>query len=140
MSMLQLGIGMTTLSMVGALVVNAVLPDAPPITVQSLSYADGMITTERTIEADGTIFYLRRTPEIIDVKSGDVVPNCAGSEGRNVTVGHLVASAPLAVWVANPLCTPETLPPGTYRPQIVYRWGDKQLPFVGTPFTIEAKP
>lgn len=136
----SLGIGTATLIGVGVLVITPFIPDAAPIRVASLFYKDGFIHTDRTITADGPIFYLRRSPEIVDSKTGEPAPNCSGTEGRNVTVGNVVADIPLAVWVNNPLCTPESLQPGEYTPQIVYRWGDKQMPYVGTSFRIEAKP
>lgn len=127
MSMIQTVIGGTAMVLVLNFAVGTVLPDAPRIEVHGITYADGRMTQDRSVFSDAAVFQMHWTAEIRDAVTGNTVPWCQGSGNFAYQTGRHVKTMPLAVWVGNDACTPESLPPGKYEPLAVYSWGDKQI-------------
>lgn len=117
---------------------KAVLPLPVPITVHALTYANGMVTVDRTIDSDQPYFAARKVGQVINTKTGSAEPQCDGTKFANFTAGQRSDTVPLAQWSGNADCTPESLAPGEYQLVAVYSWGDQQLAVVGKPFTITA--
>lgn len=118
--------------------VGTVLPEAPRIEVHAITYADGKVTQDRTVNSDAPVFRMHWSAELLDVATGETVPWCQGSGDFPYQTGRKAKTMPLAVWVGNPDCTPESLPPGRYEPLAVYAWGDKQV--IGRGKVFEVKP
>lgn len=135
MASLNLSLGVMVVSAAGSLFLGAVLPDVRPIEVHSLTYTDGIIQQERTITADGDVFYAHWTADILDAETMESV--CEGGGSWDYPVGYAVAKIPLADWVGDENCTPENLSPGTYIPRAVWLWGSDQTTQTGDPFTLE---
>ena len=121
--------GVCILAAIGTVTVKSVLsPFAPrPLTVHSLTYEAGIVLQDRTIVTDGTSFAMTYTASVVDADTGRTVPWCHGSDSWNYSPGHKVAEIPLAEWVNNPACTPESLPVGTYFLRGGWQWGAEQV-------------
>jgi hypothetical protein len=136
MSATQFGIGVAVVGAVIALLADAILPSAPPISVASIKYHDGMITVDRNIVSENQSVYMRRSTELIDANTGERVLFCAGVADINYPSGHVVRTVPLAQFIGNPECTPDVLPPGLYTPNAIYIMGERQVQVMGETFRI----
>lgn len=135
MSTLNLSLGVAFVSGALSVVVGAILPELQPIEVHALTYSDGIIHQERTITADGDIFFASWKAQILDADTMGVV--CEGQGTWNYPVGYKVADIPLAEWVGQDSCTPDSLPAGEYIPRAVWFWGSDQSTQTGEVFVIE---
>jgi hypothetical protein len=113
-------------------VITAAFPP-PPIEIHSLTYDNGFIVQERTINAPGPEFYAGWQAQIINVATGQVMPGCAGAGGWDYKVGTYTARLPLSEWVGSPC----VLPPGEYQPWAKYKSGSLVVEKRGTEFVIE---
>jgi hypothetical protein len=136
MSMAQTVIGVVLLSAVATLGLRSVLPEQPRIEVHSITYSDGQITQDRTVNSDTPEFFMRWAAKIEDAATGEVVGNCRGDGSFPYKSGRAARTMALDVWVGNPLCTPASLPPGQYVPVAAFVWGDQQVIARGDIFTI----
>lgn len=124
MSMTQTIIGGTALVLALNWAVGAILPEPIPIDVISLSYADGMVTQERTITTDQTAFYAQWAATVENADTGDSIRWCEGSGANAYPPGHRAVVFTLADWTGNQRCTPESLPAGRYALRASWRWGE----------------
>lgn len=132
---MQTVVGTIALALIGGVAVNLVLPGPQPIVVHSLTYSDGVVHQERTITTEQPAFFAAWTAQIVDAATGLPVPHCNGSGSWPYPAGYRVADIPLAEWVGNPLCTPESLDPTKqYRPVAAWYWGEDQTSHSGQPF------
>jgi hypothetical protein len=122
-------------SVVGLLASN-VIPSVAPIRVNSLTYSMGRIIEDHTVAFSNEEVALGSSRAIRFADSDDLVPNCSGILDRNYLVGRFVRTAPLAEWIGDPECTPESLAPGKYVPVEIYVAGSVQVLKRGEPFTI----
>lgn len=86
--------------------VNAVIPEPPPpppLVVNSLTYADGVVTQDRTINADSKLWMIWEA-YVVSELTGQPVPGCSGSGFWDYSPGHLVARVPVREWVGSPDC------------------------------------
>ena len=136
MSVSQTAIGIGVLTAVGTLFLQSVLPGPVPLTVNSLTYTAGLVYQDRTVITDGTAFYAQWSASVVDVDTGEVVPWCSGSGSFPYQPGHKIKEFPLADWVGNATCTPESLNPGTYVLQAAWQWGADQTSKTSDPFEV----
>ena len=140
MSATQAATGVALMGGLIGLIVSALLPEPPPIMVASITYENGMITVDRDIIGDGnTSVYMRRSTELLD-GNGERVLHCAGIADINYPVGHVVRTVPLAQFIGEPACTPDSLAPGLYTPNTIYVAGDRQVQARGETFRIGGAP
>lgn len=122
----------TTVGIIGAsffvatqMAYHALFP-TPFIEIHEASYANGIVTMDRTVNADGPVFNMTKTADLINDATGQRV--CHGERDNNLTSGHRIGQAPLAVWLGDDACDPQKLPAGEYRAVAVYAWAGKQYP------------
>lgn len=125
-------IGATTLAL-GQLVYQAAFPD-PAIQFRSLTYANGLVTVDRTVKADGSILAATKLAEVIAVETGERV--CQGTAEITLNEGHRIGQVSLSEWSGDDNCNPLKLPPGKYQLRAVYVVGDEQYPVDGAAFAL----
>ena len=107
-------------------VLGFVLPKAP-IVINALSYAEGMVTQDRTVTGKGEVFFMGWSAEVVNMATGDPVPWCIGQGSYNYRTGRRVVEFTLPDWVGNAACLPESLLPGRYQLRAIWRAGDVQV-------------
>ena len=139
MSLTQTFAGIGILSAVGVTVLGAVLPAKPAfMVVHDITYADGMITTERTIIKPDTVADWRVTI----VSDTEKPPTCNTIPGPDLHEGwstyeaseRRVQAMPLDVWVGQEGClSRHDKHPGEYTQYITWtpRDGREPVTFVG---------
>lgn len=121
-------VGVVALSAIGTMAANLVLPPVPLIVINSLNYENGMITQDRTINTDADVAFMEWRAEIVDVKTGEPVPECQGQGTWNYTAGRKAIPMTLARWTGNDNCTASVLTsPEGYYPRATYTWGENQV-------------
>lgn len=110
---------------------SALGPEPPPIVVHSLTYENGYIVQDRTVNSDGK-FTALWTAQIQDKATGLSVPGCQGSGTWDYEAGRKTPRIPVAEWVGSPECA---LPAGTFIPVATYMAGDFKLVQRGQEFT-----
>lgn len=137
---IQTAVGSATLFAVLFFGLRAILPEPLPITIHELSYKDGMVTVDRTINTDQLYFFMRKSGDVIDQKTMEPVPECSGVKAANFMAGRRSDTVSLARWSGNDRCTPEILANSTFKLLAVYTWGDHQVAVTSGPFTIGDVP
>jgi hypothetical protein len=128
-------VGVVALSAIGTLAANLVLPPPPLIVINSLQYDNGMITQDRTVNSDAEVVFMEWRAEIVDVRSGEPVPECQGQGTWNYASGRKVARMTLARWTGNDDCAASALTsPEGYFPRATYTWGENQVVGKGAVF------
>ena len=133
MHMTNLALGTAGLATALHLAVTAILPAAPPIVVNRLSYDAGVVVQDRTINRIGK-FSAVWEAEVISTKTGQAVPGCNGRGDWDYAPGNMVAQIPLAEWVGSSGCQ---LPPGDYQLFARYRAGEWGTTARSDVFTVE---
>lgn len=82
---------------------TAMLPEPPPMVINSLSYSDGIVTQDRTVNGNDGL-HLGWEAFVISAATGAVVPGCEGTGGWEYSPGNRVVKMPLAEWVGNAAC------------------------------------
>ena len=135
MSATQLAFGLPLEATAISLVVGAALPDPPPIVVHSLTYRDGVIHQDRTVTADGGLFYATWQAEII-APDGERV--CQGQGPWNYEGGRMVANLPLDVWSGDVGCLERLQRGVAYEPVASWYWGSSQTSKRGAKFIVQS--
>ena len=133
MSSFNLTVGIPAMALFGSFMVGAILPEPPPIEVHDLTYSGGVITQDRTISADGELFYADWAAEIVDAQTGVVV--CRGSGHFPYPVGRKAAEMTVDVWTGDVGCLARLDASREYFPRAVWFWGDDQTSHTGENFT-----
>ena len=137
MSMSQIGIGVGIITSALLVAFNAVLPATPAIQVHSLTISGGVVHQERTITADGEVFYADWRAAVIDAETGEPVPTCDGGGSWPYKVGHMVADIPLDEWVGREgECMIDDLPPRFYL-RAIWLWGAEQTTATSEVYSLE---
>lgn len=87
-------------------VVSMVLPEPtppPPMVINSLSYSDGVVTQDRTVNGDVKLHF-GWDAFVVSAITGQPVPGCEGSGSWDYSPGNRVVHIPLAEWVGNANC------------------------------------
>lgn len=98
----------------------------------------GCIAQDRTVtpagnaEAHSALWFA----EIIQAETGNPVPWCIGSGGADYRAGRNTVVIPLPLWTGAADCTLASLPPGTYQPRAVWRWGTEEETHTGHSFEV----
>jgi hypothetical protein len=122
MTMTHLAAGVTGIAMAIAAILGAVVPkpaSPPPIVIHSLKYQDGAIIQDRTVSAQGK-FTAIWSAQIVDVATGQPVPECYGTGVWGYAPGAQSPAIPIAEWVGNDACR---LGPGAYQALASYEAG-----------------
>ena len=127
-------LGFSFVVAVGSTLLGVVLPDVKPIVVHSLAYSDGVIHQERTVRADGDLFYATWRAEIED-STGLAV--CSGQGAWNYKSGYLVADMSVDKWTGDATCSSKLKPGVSYTPVASWFWGSDQTSKRGAAFTID---
>jgi hypothetical protein len=116
--------GIVILAALGTTAVKTVLPSPPPpppayIEVHNLSFRDGYVTQERTVQIapGGSEFWARWDASVVTA-DGAVI--CTGGGGNFYTPGYVQRVMSLSEWVGMD-CQP---PPGEYTITASWHWGD----------------
>lgn len=130
------------IAVIGALqlaVINNLPSLAPgPIVINSLAVTDGRIAQDRTVTG-GATFTAKWSAAIINDRTGDAVPWCMGSGVWDYAPGHAAPVMSLSEWTGSGDCTLESLPPGEYHPQVLFKAGEWSKGFRGDVFRIEGE-
>lgn len=117
----------------GQMSYQALFP-TPAIEFNSLTYANGVVTVDRTVAADGSILAATKSAEVINHDTGERV--CQGVTELTLNDGHRIGQVPLVEWTGDPACDPLKLPPAEYQLRAVYAVGVEQYPIDGAVFTL----
>lgn len=107
MSLAQTSIGVAVVASVLAAITGAVIPAPPPlplVNVNSLSYAGGMVTQDRTVNADSAQWIIWAA-SVVSATTGQIVPGCEGANHWKYTPGQRSATLSLREWVGSSNCT-----------------------------------
>lgn len=113
--------GLAALGVAAQVFITSLLPDPPPIEVHSLTYQNGIVHQDRTVNSDVPFFYSKWQAQVVYASSGVAVEGCTGYRAWNYQYGRTVDDKPLAEWVNAPGCT---LSPGRYRLAASWFFGD----------------
>ena len=132
--MTQLAVGMTAITAAATLALQSVLPNAPPITINSLRYDAGQVIQDRTIATDGQAFYAQWAVTVENAETGESLIWCEGNGANAYPPGTRAVVFSLQDWTGRDECTADSLPPGVYALRGSWRWGEdwtsaKSLPF-----------
>lgn len=128
MSFTQTLIGMGAVGLVAQTLLSAVLPDPTGLVVHGLTYADGYVTQDRTVLTTEPAFYAQWAASVVDVETGDTVPQCTGQGAAPYPPGRKAVTFSLSDWTGNPLCNPLGLVEGkTYALRAVWSWGENSV-------------
>ena len=119
----------------GAFIATEVIFPTPPIVVHSLTYKDGLIYQDRTVDTDSGTFFAQWNATILD-GNGVPVSFCTGKGTWDYPAGRVVAEMDLARWTGNKNCTPEALREigEIFAPQAVWHWGEDSTGKTGLSF------
>ncbi len=135
----------TTVGLIGAVslvigqtVMGSLFP-SPAIVFNALSYSHGLVTVDRTVNAESPFLYTNKLAELVNKVTGERV--CKGSSQINMTRGPTVGQATLQEWIGKPefgypVCDPAMIPPGTYQMRAIYVVGSEQYLVEGEVFTL----
>ena len=138
MSISDLGIGMAAVAAVVSTALQLVLPQPAPLVINNLTYADGIVTQDRTLNTDQPAFYAQWTATVENAETGESLRWCEGSGANGYPPGQKAVTFTLADWTGRATCTPDSLPPGLYALRASWRWGAESTSFKSAVF--EVKP
>ena len=137
MTQTMIGIGVVSAILSGAL--NIILPAPVPITINSIAFDGVSVNQDRTVRPDNDagVFWAQWSAQVVEADTRAPLPNCEGSGSKNYAAGRKVVTMSLPVWTGAAGCTIESLPPGQYRLQATWYWGDQQTAAVSQPFEVK---
>lgn len=119
-----------------AVINNLPRPDPAPIIVNSLSLVGDRISQDRTVTIDAT-FTAKWNAAIVNDRTGDPVPWCMGSGVWDYAPGRVAPVMSLSEWTGSDDCTIDSLPPGEYHPQVMFKAGEWSRVYRGEVFRTE---